>query len=157
MKRPCINLLVIVLSMASAVPAFAASSGSAREFLGQAAFGFQQVDVLLAALAAILVLFIVSTVARQYWLAEVAFLLLVAGGLVSNAIGMIALTMISLFSVLGIGLILDKLGFSAQLTPQEMQRVEERVSATMSEDLGVDAKALRARQRPDSSSPAKDN
>jgi len=124
--------------------AAAAGSDSPRQFLGQAAFGLQQVDVMLAALAAVIVLFVVSTVSRRYWLIEIAFLLLVAAGLVSNAFGMIALTMSSLFSVLALGWILDKLGFSAQLTPQDMRRIEDQVDTTLREDLNVNPQQVRS-------------
>ena len=143
MNRAFITCVTSLWLAAPIGNAHAAGSDHAREFLGPAAFGLNQVDVLLAALAALMVLFVVSTVSRRYWLAEVAFLLVVAAGLISNAIGMIVLTMASLFSVILLGLILDKLGFSATLTPADEQRIAEQIAATVRDDLGADPEALR--------------
>ena len=126
----------------------AAAGGRARAFLGHAAFGWQQVDVLIVALAALLTLFIVSTVSRKYWIAEIGFLSVVAAGLISNAIGMIALTVVSLASVLLVGYVLDKAGYSATLTHEDVRRIESAVDTTLRDDLNVGPVAIRAAQSP---------
>ena len=65
MQNPFSARAAISLVTAHAGAAVAASTGGPREFLGQAAFGLQQLDVMLAALAALIVVFVVSTVSRK--------------------------------------------------------------------------------------------
>ena len=127
--------------------------GNLRDCLGDAAFGLPQTGVLVATLAVVFVTFGASLVTRRFWIGEIAFVAAVAGGLLSNAIGMIILTVASLASVLTMGWIADRFGIRGELSADEIRAIGNAVDTTIRDDLGADAGAAHRAAPPPRSQP----
>ncbi len=142
--------LVAGLAAVAATDAVAADRcfGNLRECLGDAAFGMAQSDVLVAVLAVVFATFAASLLSRRFWIGELAFIAALAGGLVSNAAGMILLTVGSLGGVLVIGWIADRFGIRGELSAADMRAIERNVDTTIRDDLGVDSGSARRYEPP---------
>jgi hypothetical protein len=103
---------------------------------GEAAFGFPQQDVLVVVLVSVALL-VTLAMARQWnWPSEVAFLIAVAGGLISTPAAMIAIVLGCLFSTIVLGAIASWLGVKSELTPEQKARVDKLVGRA-AKNLGV--------------------
>ena len=122
---------VLMLAASGAVPAQArVTAHNAHEFFGDAAFGWPQHYVAAAVIAAVLLLSAVAIGTRRNAPLELAFLVAVAGGLVSNPGGMILITMASLFGALAIGQVMTWMGFESKITPEQRARAARALRST---------------------------
>jgi hypothetical protein len=122
---------VVLLLATAAVPAEArVVARNAREFFGDAAFGLPQHYVAGATIALVLLLTTIAIGTQRNAPFELAFLVSVAGGLLSNPFGMILIMLASLVGTIAIGQVMTWMGFESKLTPEQEARVARTLRST---------------------------
>jgi hypothetical protein len=122
---------VLLMAASAALPAEArVQARNLHEFFGDAAFGLPQHYLALGIIGLVLLLVVISIASQRNAPFEAAFLVSVAGGLVSNPRGMILIMLGCLGSAIAIGQVMTWMGFESKLTPEQEARVGRVLRST---------------------------